>query len=250
MFFHCRSRPPSPLALGAYRTRHQSQETSKSPRHLAIAFPEKRRPERKAIAMAHWENLGRVMAETMHDGPTAPTLPHRDRQSGDLRALSRQARSGHWRLLAHGELGTRHLAIDLCQGETRPGFIARSTSLTSMRICASSARTCFRAGCSAAARWRAITATISARRGFSRICPPRWTPRPHLRPLRSYRSPVPFFGKEARTQAIGAMIARRVGARIWMARCLRIGTQSRFKIEIKELGCRGRPTSPPTCSGS
>ncbi len=47
--------------------------------------------------------------------------------------------------------------------------------------------------------------------------------------------PVPFFGKEARTQAIGAMIARRVGARIWMARCLRIGTQSRFKIEIKEL---------------
>ena len=46
---------------------------------------------------------------------------------------------------------------------------------------------------------------------------------------------MPFFGKEARTQAIGAMIARRVGARIWMARCLRIGTQSRFKIEIKEL---------------
>jgi KDO2-lipid IV(A) lauroyltransferase len=31
------------------------------------------------------------------------------------------------------------------------------------------------------------------------------------------------------------MIARRVGARIWMARCLRVGARSRFKIQIKEL---------------
>ena len=47
--------------------------------------------------------------------------------------------------------------------------------------------------------------------------------------------PVPFFGKEARTQAIGAMIARRAGARIWLSRCKRIGTSSRFEIELKEL---------------
>ena len=32
-----------------------------------------------------------------------------------------------------------------------------------------------------------------------------------------------------------AMIARRVGARIWMARCLRLGAESRFRIELKEL---------------
>ena len=47
--------------------------------------------------------------------------------------------------------------------------------------------------------------------------------------------PVPFFGKEAKTQAIAAMIARRVGSRIWMSRCKRVGTTSRFEIEIKEL---------------
>ena len=34
--------------------------------NLAIAFPEKSIEERQRIAMAHWENLGRVMAETMH----------------------------------------------------------------------------------------------------------------------------------------------------------------------------------------
>ena len=47
--------------------------------------------------------------------------------------------------------------------------------------------------------------------------------------------PVPFFGKPARSVTIPAMIARRLGARIWMSRCLRVGKQSRFKIELKEL---------------
>jgi KDO2-lipid IV(A) lauroyltransferase len=46
---------------------------------------------------------------------------------------------------------------------------------------------------------------------------------------------VPFFEKPAKTQAIGAMIARRVGSRMWMSRCRRVGRQSRFIVEIKEL---------------
>ena len=33
--------------------------------NLRIAFPEKSEEERKSIALEHWENLGRVMAETM-----------------------------------------------------------------------------------------------------------------------------------------------------------------------------------------
>ena len=33
--------------------------------NLKIAFPEKTEEERAAIAHAHWQNLGRVMAETM-----------------------------------------------------------------------------------------------------------------------------------------------------------------------------------------
>ena len=47
--------------------------------------------------------------------------------------------------------------------------------------------------------------------------------------------PVPFFGKPALTQAIGVMIARRVGARVWLARCVRKGKSSRFWIELTEL---------------
>jgi Kdo2-lipid IVA lauroyltransferase/acyltransferase len=47
--------------------------------------------------------------------------------------------------------------------------------------------------------------------------------------------PVPFFGRDAPSVVIPAMIARRLGTRIWLARCLRVGTQSRFEVEIKEL---------------
>jgi KDO2-lipid IV(A) lauroyltransferase len=47
--------------------------------------------------------------------------------------------------------------------------------------------------------------------------------------------PVPFFGHEARSVAIAAMIARRTGARLWLSRCIRIDDTSRFRIELKEL---------------
>jgi len=47
--------------------------------------------------------------------------------------------------------------------------------------------------------------------------------------------PVPFFGHDARSTLVPAMIARRVGSRIWLARCLRVGNRSRFRIEFKEL---------------
>jgi Kdo2-lipid IVA lauroyltransferase/acyltransferase len=46
---------------------------------------------------------------------------------------------------------------------------------------------------------------------------------------------VPFFGVEAKSTMVPAMIARRVGSRIWIARCVRIGRASRFKVEVKEL---------------
>ena len=47
--------------------------------------------------------------------------------------------------------------------------------------------------------------------------------------------PVPYFGHAAKSTPVPAMIARHVGARIWMARCIRIANQSRFRFEVKEL---------------
>lgn len=44
--------------------------------------------------------------------------------------------------------------------------------------------------------------------------------------------PVPFFGRTTLAQPIAAIVAHRIGARVWMARCLRIGID---RIEIKDL---------------
>src|SRR5262249_19518258 len=56
--------------------------------------------------------------------------------------------------------------------------------------------------------------------------------------------PVPFFVRPARSVAIPTMIARRVGARVWLGRCVRLGSQSRFSNNIKELKVP-RTTDPP-----
>jgi KDO2-lipid IV(A) lauroyltransferase len=46
---------------------------------------------------------------------------------------------------------------------------------------------------------------------------------------------VPFFGYPAKSMPIAAMIARRVGARIWIGRCLRIGNRACFDVNVNEL---------------
>jgi hypothetical protein len=59
----------------------------------------------------------------------------------------------------------------------------------------------------------------------------------HPAGLSSYRTarPVLFFGRMTLAAPIAAIIARRIGVRVWMARCLRVGSDSRFRIDIKEL---------------
>jgi KDO2-lipid IV(A) lauroyltransferase len=46
---------------------------------------------------------------------------------------------------------------------------------------------------------------------------------------------IPFLDGEAKFTPVPAMIARHVGARIWMARSMRIDNKTRFRIELKEL---------------
>src|SRR5215468_2338851 len=50
--------------------------------------------------------------------------------------------------------------------------------------------------------------------------------RPGLRSARPNRPAVPFFGRPAPFVTIPAITARRVGARIWMGRCIRLGKRA------------------------
>ena len=204
--------------------------------NLRIAFPEKSEKEREAIALAHWENLGRVMAETMRIDqiiaePSRLTIKNPEvfnRYSSKLGPIvGASLHMGNWELAIwpltisganpacvyrtvnnpYIDQYVRYQRRDLYPG----GLFGRGKvegdhgeSQKTARVIMDYVRNGGRLG---------VVCDLYDHTGL----------------------PVPFFGKDARTVSIPAMIARRVGARIWMARCLRIGRDSRFEIELKEL---------------
>lgn len=204
--------------------------------NLAIAFPEKSTAERAAIAKAHWQNLGRVMAETMQidrvlADPEAIEIVSKKlfgRYAGKLGpAIGVSLHMGNWELAIWPLTlaGARPAAVyrsvnnpyvDAYLREQRrdlypSGLFGRGTvegdhgdDQKTARLLTDYVRNGGRLG---------IVCDLYHRRGIA----------------------VPFFGRDARTLAIAGMIARRLGTRIWMSRCLRVGTGSRFEIELKEL---------------
>jgi Kdo2-lipid IVA lauroyltransferase/acyltransferase len=205
--------------------------------NLAIAFPEKSPAEREAIARAMWENLGRVMAETMQidriiaEPDRIQLLPGAERLHTRYKdkmgaAIGVTLHMGNWELAAWpltvaGDLAAvyrsvnnpyvdrwlRHLRRNLYPG----GLLGKGRINGSPEEGQRTAR----------------LITDFVRRGgrLGLVC--------DLYDRTGI--PVPFFGKPAPSVAIAGMIARRVGARIWFGRCLRVGKQSRFIIELKEL---------------
>jgi KDO2-lipid IV(A) lauroyltransferase len=204
--------------------------------NLAIAFPEKSDAERRRIALAHWENLGRVMAETMqidrvlHD-PERISVANAamfDRYKMKLGAVvGVSLHMGNWELAiwplaaAGGHPAAVYRSVNnpyvdqylrAQRKDLYPGGLfgrgkvegEHGESQRTARLITDYVRRGGRLG---------LVCDLYDRTGIE----------------------VPFFGRPARTQAIAAMIARRLGARIWLARCLRLGTTSRFEVELKEL---------------
>lgn len=204
--------------------------------NLAIAFPEKSEAERRAIALAHWENLGRVMAETMQidrvlRDPSRIEIGSRhifDRYKDKLGpAVGVSLHMGNW-----------ELAIwPFVRAGANPAAVYRSVNNPYVdRYLREQRRDLYPGGLLGRGKVEgdhgesqktARVITDYVRRGgrLGLVC--------DLYDRTGID--VPFFGKLAKTQAIPAMIGRRVGARIWLARCLRVGKASRFRIELKEL---------------
>ena len=201
--------------------------------NLAIAYPEKTPAEREAIALAMWENLGRVMAETMQIDRIIADPSRIEIVSANIHnryrdklgpAIGVSLHMGNWELaiwpftLAGNNPAAvyrtvKNPYVDRYLRDTRrdlyPGGLLgvggdQEEGQTTARLITDFVRQGGRLG---------IVCDLHDRTGL----------------------PVPFFGKPARSVTIPAIIARRVGARIWMARCLRVGNESRFQIELKEL---------------
>src|SRR5262245_22412371 len=201
--------------------------------NLAIAFPYKTLRERQAIALAMWENLGRVMAETMQIDrilaePSRIQIVtqniHRRYKDKLGSAIGVSLHMGNW-----------ELAIwPFTLAGNNPAAVYRTVKNPYVdQYLLDARKTLYPGGLLGRGRDRE-EGQATARRimDFVRkggrlglVC--------DLHDRTGLE--VPFFGKPARSVAIPAMIARRVGARIWMSRCLRVGGQSRFQIELKEL---------------
>jgi KDO2-lipid IV(A) lauroyltransferase len=204
--------------------------------NLKIAFPEKTDAERLEICLAHWENLGRVMVETIQidkligdPGRIAISPAHVFQRYKDKLgpAIGVSLHMGNWEVAIwpfvvananpaavyrsvnnpYVDRYLRYLRRDLYPG----GLFGRGRvegdhgeNQKTARILNDFVRNGGRLG---------IVCDLYDRTGIA----------------------VPFFGKAAPTQAIGAMIARRIGSRMWMSCCRRIPGESRFVVEIKEL---------------
>ncbi len=204
--------------------------------NLAIAFPSMPVAERHAIARAHWENLGRVMAETMQIDRLAKDPSRIEIATQEVFARYKDKLGPAVGVSLH--MGNWELAVwPLTVAGANPAAVYRSVNNPYVdQYLRDQRRDLYPGGLFGRGRVEgdhgdtqrtARIITDFVRRGgrLGLVC--------DLYDRTGIE--VAFFGQPARTQAIAGMIARRVGARIWMSRCVRIGRSSRFRIEIKEL---------------
>jgi KDO2-lipid IV(A) lauroyltransferase len=204
--------------------------------NLAIAFPEKTAEQRLAICMAHWENLGRVMAETMQ---IDRIIKEPDRIEIESAAIFQRYKDKLGPAIGVSlHMGNWELAIwPLVAAGANPAAVYRSVNNPYVdRYLREQRKDLYPGGLLGRGKVdgdhgesqrtaRLITDYVRQGGRLGLVC--------DLYDRTGI--PVPFFGKEAKTQAIAAMIGRRVGARVWMARCLRVGTESRFRVQLREL---------------
>lgn len=201
--------------------------------NLAIAFPEKTEAEREAIARAMWGNLGRVMAETMQIDRIIKDPQRLEIVNEPMFNRYRDKMGPAIGVSLH--MGNWELAIwPMTFSGKNPAAIFRSVKNPYVDDYLRAARKDLYPGGllgkghdfeESAATARVITDYVRRGGRLGIIC--------DLHDNRGIA--VPFFGKPAKSVAIPAIIARRQGVRLWMARCLRVGKESRFRIEIQEL---------------
>jgi KDO2-lipid IV(A) lauroyltransferase len=203
--------------------------------NLERAFPEKTPGEREQIALAAWENLGRVMVETM-------CIDRILRDPGRLHVTN-----GHWihrykdkmgpALIVTMHMGNWELGMwPVTLAGVRPAGVYRQVKnpyvdryLRSQRVALypgglfGRGRTAGQDETQKTARLIMDYVRQGGRLGFISDL---WD---------ANGIEVPFFGYPAKSMPIAAMIARRVGARIWIGRCMRIGNRAVFDVNVNEL---------------
>ncbi len=204
--------------------------------NLAIAFPAMPPAAREKIALANWENLGRVMAETMQMDRILRDPKRIEIANLQVFARYRDKLGPVVGVSLH--MGNWELAIwPLTLAGANPAAVYRSVNNPYVdQYLRYQRRDLYPGGLLGRGKVEGDhgegkkTARLImdyVRRGGRLGMVADLYDRTGLQ--------VPFFGRDAGTVAMPAIIARRVGARIWLARCVRIGGGVKFRIELVEL---------------
>jgi KDO2-lipid IV(A) lauroyltransferase len=203
--------------------------------NLERAFPDKSPEEREAIARAAWENLGRVMVETM-------SIDRILKDPGRLHVTN-----GHWigrykdkmgpALIVTMHMGNWEIGMwPVTLAGARPAGVYRQVKNPYVdRYLRAQRKWLYPGGLFGRGRTAGVDETQKTARmimdyvrqggrlGFISDL------------YDAHGIAVPFFGHPAKSMPIAAMIARRVGARIWIGRCVRIGNRACFDVNVNEL---------------
>lgn len=219
--------------VAPYNRRHR-----RALENLALAFPDMTRQEHEQIARGMWENLGRVMAETMQidrliaEPERIELTPETERVYTRYKnkmgaAVGVTLHMGNWELAAW----------PLTAAGNNPAAVYRTVKNPYVdRYVRSLRRNLYPGGLLGKGR---VDGSAEEAQKTARLIMDFVRQGGRLGLVCDLHDrtgiAVPFFGHPAKSVAIPAMIARRVGARIWMSRCVRVGKQSRFRIQFKEL---------------
>jgi len=193
--------------------------------NLELAFPEKSLGERKAIAAAMWENLGRTFAESL----CIPTLIKSDRivfepaESFDAAASGAKPfivcglHLGNWEILAYGGQRLGISLIGVYQRLSNPYVDDLTRSLR---------EPLYKAGLTPKTPVAARVLLRAIKDGASPC---------FLADLRDDNGPfVPFFGQPARSTVFPALLARRTGVPLYAGAAFR-RPGGRFSIRIMPI---------------
>jgi KDO2-lipid IV(A) lauroyltransferase len=209
-------------------------------KNLAIAYPDMPLEEREAIVMDMWDNIGRVMVETVQidriladpDRIEVENLPmvlrYKDKMGATIAATMHM---GNW------ELASWPLAL---AGSPTAAVYRIITNPYIDQYLQEKRKTLFPGGLFGKGGNKTKVTAFDTARQLGRLIRERG--RNDAASLGFVADlydkngvPVPFFGQEVKFSPFPALLVRRLNARMWIGRCVRLGKQSRFRVNVREV---------------
>lgn len=208
--------------------------------NLEIAYPEKTAEEREEIAMEMWDNIGRVIVETIlidriladPERIEIENLPMVLRYQGKMGStIAATMHMGNW------ELASWPLAV----AGSKTAAVYRLVSNPYVeKYLQEKRKLLFPGGLFGKGGAKGRSAGFETARMLGRFL--RHRGRHDTASLGFVADlydrngvTVPFFGRQEKFSPFPALLVRRLNARMWIGRCVRIGKQSRFRVNVVEV---------------